>query len=105
VRKTMRKERTYKRIWVKAAPSDDPELQGKEVVRMPWQSDRQFTFKPVEQEKTPAVIRMLHLGDIVELKPAAARKELAEIEKKAEAEAKETAEAETKEKAETKAKE
>lgn len=60
-------KRTYPTIWVKAAPSPVLCLQGKERVRMPWNNSRHITSTPVELEKTPDVVRMLLLGDIVEV--------------------------------------
>ena len=56
-------------IWVKAAPSSDPGLRGKECVRKPWDRARKFNSEPEEVELTPEVMRMLSLGDIVRCDP------------------------------------
>lgn len=61
------RKRSYEKIWVKVAPSSDEALRGLEQVRMPWNKEAKITNKPVELDKNPDVIRMLNLGDIIEV--------------------------------------
>jgi len=63
--------RNYEKVWVKAAPLTDPALEGRAKVRKPESIGsgvkRYFTEqKPQLVDKTPAIVRLLSRGELVE---------------------------------------
>jgi hypothetical protein len=57
-----------KQIWVRAAPSGDPALIGKEIVSKPEPGPRRlFTSTPELVDLTPQIMRMLAHGDLIEV--------------------------------------
>ncbi len=57
-----------KQIWVRAAPSGDPALVGKEIVSKPEPGPRRlFTSVPELVDFTPQIMRMLSHGDLIEV--------------------------------------
>ncbi len=57
-----------RQIWVRAAPSTEPALVGKEIVsKLEAGPRRLFTATPELVELTPVIHRMLHTGDLIEV--------------------------------------
>ena len=74
----MSKRRTYRMVWVKAAPHTDPVLVGKAVCRKPHFPSRVWDeVTPQREELTPQLSRLLATGSLVEVDPPAIERPMA----------------------------